>query len=76
MSSDNDNMKKDKGAPRAGAFGPGSGHGPGGMMMGGQKAKNFKGTMRNLLAYMRPYRLTIIAVFRYWGMPPPGSSRA
>jgi len=63
MSPDNDNMKKDKGAPRAGAFGPGSGHGPGGMMMGGQKAKNFKGTMRNLLAYMRPYRLTIIAVF-------------
>ena len=64
MSPPNDNMKQDKGAPRP--FGPrGGGHmGPGGMMMGGgQKARNFKGTMRNLLAYMRPYRWSIVLVF-------------
>ena len=65
MSPENANVKQDKGTPRM--FGPrgGGGHmGPGGMMMGGgQKAKNFRGTMRNLLAYMRPYRLSIIVVF-------------
>ncbi|MCL2615348.1 MAG: ABC transporter ATP-binding protein/permease [Dehalococcoidia bacterium] len=37
--------------------------GPAAMMRGGQKAKNFRGTMRNLLRYMRPYRLAVIAVF-------------
>ncbi|MCL1885993.1 MAG: ABC transporter ATP-binding protein/permease [Dehalococcoidia bacterium] len=39
------------------------GQGPAAMMRGGQKAKNFRGTMRNLLRYMRPYRLAVIAVF-------------
>ena len=66
MSPQNDNVKQDKGAPRMGRpFGPrGGGMGPGRMMMGGgQKAKNFKGTLRNLLAYMRPYRLSIMVVF-------------
>ena len=66
MSPENDNVKHDKTAPRSGPFGPrgGGGHmGPGGMMMGGgQKARNFKGTMRTLLAYLRPYRLSIIVV--------------
>lgn len=40
------------------------GHGPGGgnMMMMGQKAKNFKGTLRRLLAYLKPRRNQLIAV--------------
>jgi len=66
MSPENDNIKRDKGAPSPRLFGPrGGGHtGPGGMMMGGgQKAKNFRGTVRNLLSYMRPYRLSVVAVF-------------
>ena len=63
MSPENDNVKQAKGAPRPRQFGPGGGHmGPGGMMGGGQKAKNFKGTMRNLFGYMRPYRWSIVAV--------------
>ena len=37
------------------------GHGPGGgnMMMMGQKAKDFKGTLRRLLSYLKPRRNTI-----------------
>lgn len=38
------------------------GRGPGGMMMGGAKAKNFKGTMRKLLAYLKPHRVTFLVV--------------
>ncbi|MDI2586811.1 ABC transporter ATP-binding protein [Psychrobacillus sp. NEAU-3TGS] len=40
--------------------------GPGGgnmMMMGGQKAKNFKGTLRRLLTYLKPRSNQLIAVF-------------
>lgn len=36
------------------------GRGP--MMPGGQKAKNFKGTMSNLIKYMRPFWTSIIVV--------------
>ncbi|MGC8782110.1 MAG: ABC transporter ATP-binding protein [Anaerolineae bacterium] len=41
------------------------GGGPGGHMMMGpvQKARDFKGTLRKLVAYLAPYRLTIIVVF-------------
>ena len=63
MSPENDNVKQDKSSSRRGPFGPGGGMGPGGMMGGGQKAKNFKGTMRNLIGYMSPYRWAIVAVF-------------
>ena len=56
------NAPKDKNAPRD-MFGSGS-HGPGGMMMG-QKAKNLRGTMRNLLAYMRPYRAQMLVVLLF-----------
>ena len=66
MSPENDNVKQDKGAQRPGGmFGPGSGRGPGGMMRGGEKASDFKGTMRNLVNYMRSYRWSIIAVFLF-----------
>ncbi len=52
--------------PRRGfGFGPGSGHGPMGMAMGGQKARNFGATMRTLLGYMRPYRLQLAVVFLF-----------
>lgn len=40
-------------------------HGPGsrmGHMMGGEKAKDFKGTIRNLLSYMGKYKIAVIAV--------------
>lgn len=43
----------------------GHGHGPGGgnMMMAGQKAKDFKGTFRRLLGYLKPHRAKLVAVF-------------
>ncbi|MFA6198393.1 MAG: ABC transporter ATP-binding protein [Patescibacteria group bacterium] len=47
--------------PRPGQFGPMRG-GPAAMMMPGQKAKNFKGTMKQLVAYLRPYWISIIIV--------------
>ena len=39
--------------------------GPGGYMMGGpvQKARDFKGTLRKLVAYLAPYRRVIVLVF-------------
>ena len=46
--------------PPAGGRGP-MGGGPG-MMMPGQKAKNFKGTMKNLLNYIKPYWVPIAVV--------------
>ncbi|RUS48005.1 ABC transporter ATP-binding protein [Cohnella sp. AR92] len=50
------------GGPGRGPGGPGFGGGPHGMMMPGQKAKNFKGSFRRLLGYLRPYRLKLLAV--------------
>jgi len=51
---------KGHGGPRG--PGPGFGGGPPGMMMPGQKAKNFKGSFRRLLGYLRPYRFKLLAV--------------
>lgn len=53
-------MKKDTGAPKPPVM-P-LGRSPMAMMQPGQKAKNFKGTMKQLLTYLRPYRLTISLV--------------
>ncbi|MEH7384402.1 ABC transporter ATP-binding protein [Bacillus sp. JJ1521] len=39
------------------------GMGPGNMMMMGQKPKNFKGTFKRLLTYLKPRRKQLIAVF-------------
>ena len=36
--------------------------GPMGMMGGGDKAKNFKATMKNFIGYLRPYWISIIVV--------------
>jgi len=41
--------------------GGGFGHGAA-LMMAGQKAKNFKGTLWRLLAYLKPLRLQLSAV--------------
>lgn len=53
---------------RVGPVGPGERRGPlGGPLMGMgrpvQKAKNFKGTLRRLLGYLKPRRLQLISVF-------------
>ncbi len=42
--------------------GPMHGHGPGGRMMMGEKAKNFKGSTRKLLSYLKPFHWAIIMV--------------
>lgn len=42
--------------------GPGGGHGPMGAMGKMEKAKDFKGTMKKLLNYLKPYRLSMIIV--------------
>ncbi len=57
-------MRDRKAAPPprpTGGPGPfGSGHGQ--MMQGGEKAKNFKGTMNKLIKYLRPFWISIIIV--------------
>ncbi|MGE8203578.1 ABC transporter ATP-binding protein [Heyndrickxia sp. NPDC080065] len=54
-------MSKHRNSPPRGG-GP-MGHGGGHMMMAGQKAKDFKGTFRRLLSYLKPLRKQLIAVF-------------
>jgi ATP-binding cassette, subfamily B, multidrug efflux pump len=49
------------GGPRPGGFGPGGGHG----MMRGEKARDFKGTMRQLIQYLGVYRLPILVVMLF-----------
>lgn len=51
-------MSKRKVRPHGGGPGHGSGH----MMMGQQKAKDFKGTLLRLLSYLKPFRNRLIAV--------------
>jgi ATP-binding cassette subfamily B multidrug efflux pump len=51
------------GGPRRGPMGGGPmGRGPGGhgMMMAGEKARDFKGTMRKLIGYLSAYRISIL----------------
>jgi ATP-binding cassette subfamily B protein len=40
----------------------GHGPGPGGMMMGGEKARNFKGTMKKLTSYLSVYWFSMLIV--------------
>lgn len=47
---------------RGGPGGPGGGHGPMGAMGKMEKAKDFKGTMKKLLNYLKPYRVSMIIV--------------
>lgn len=57
--------QKNKAASSSQSRRPGSmGHGPGrGMMRGGEKAKNFKGTMAKLIKYLNKYWIAMILVF-------------
>ncbi len=55
MSIDKNNHKKQ--APMMGG-----GKGGHGVVMGGEKAKNFKGTAKRLLTYLRPHRAKLISV--------------
>ncbi|QHT63560.1 ABC transporter ATP-binding protein [Paenibacillus lycopersici] len=51
------------GGPPPGGFGFGPGRGgPGGMGMPVQKAKDFKGTLRRLIGYLRPHRFALLIV--------------
>lgn len=54
-------MSKREGSSRQPGFGkgPGGGHGPMGRM---EKAKDFKGTIKNLAKYLKPYILSIVFV--------------
>lgn len=45
--------------------GPMGGHGPGGGLMPGEKAKDFKGTFKKILAYMGSYKITLVAVLLF-----------
>ncbi|MFC6040803.1 ABC transporter ATP-binding protein [Paenisporosarcina macmurdoensis] len=54
-------MSKLKKPPQS--AGPMGGPGGGNMMMMGQKAKDFKGTLRRLLSYLKPRQNQLIAVF-------------
>lgn len=43
----------------------GGGHGHGGMMGGGEKARDFKGTMKKLLDYLGVYKISILVVILF-----------
>ncbi|KLU59796.1 putative ABC transporter ATP-binding protein [Peptococcaceae bacterium CEB3] len=47
--------------PRRGPMG-GMGHGPGGMIGGGEKARDFRGTMKKLWVYLSVYRTAMVVV--------------
>lgn len=49
----------------AGRRGPMGGHGPGGPMVPGEKAKDFKGTIGKILAYMGRYKYGLAAVILF-----------
>lgn len=48
--------------PRRGPGGPGGDHGPGGMGRPVEKPKDFKGTFRRLLGYLKPHRTNLTVV--------------
>ncbi|MEH7335985.1 ABC transporter ATP-binding protein [Neobacillus drentensis] len=57
-------MSKETNNQRQGpGFGPGGrGFGPGGMGMPVQKAKDFKGTLKRLIGYLKPHKFQLLAV--------------
>ncbi|MEK3760911.1 ABC transporter ATP-binding protein [Paenibacillus sp. FSL P4-0338] len=61
MSEQNKAVKPPQGG-RHGGFGGGPGGGPG-MRMPAEKAKDFKGTLRRLVRYLRPRQVQLIIVF-------------
>lgn len=61
--------KKNAGVPGDNrGFGRPKGHGPGGRaakMMPGEKARDFKGTMKALMAYLNPYKFRLVVVLLF-----------
>ena len=57
-------MKNQKSAPPIKHRGP-MGHGPNAVMQRGEKAKDFKGTIRKLIKYIGKYHLALIVVFLF-----------
>lgn len=55
MSQNHNKSSEIKTPPRRG----GMGHGPGAMMAGGEKARNFKGTMKKLLGHLSVYKTVL-----------------
>lgn len=56
--SEHNSRAKMKHAKKPGGFG----HGPGAMMAGGEKARDFKGTMKKLMDYLGVYKIAILIV--------------
>ena len=65
MSQDNTSTRSTTTAPRHGPPGGGPGGGPPGMLRGGEKPRDFKGTMTKLLRYLSPYKVQFIIVFTF-----------
>ena len=63
MSQGNTSTRSTTTAPRHGPPGGGPGGGPPGMLRGGEKPRDFKGTMTKLLRYLSPYKVQFIIVF-------------
>jgi ATP-binding cassette subfamily B multidrug efflux pump len=61
MNAQNRPQEQSRRAPGRGGFGGGHGHGPG-MMMRGEKARDFKSTMTRLIRYLSAYRLSFLIV--------------
>ncbi|WP_150270200.1 ABC transporter ATP-binding protein [Paenibacillus tepidiphilus] len=61
MSETNNSFKRPPRRP--GGFGPGHGPGGPGMRMPAEKAKDFKGTLRRLIRYLRPKQVQLLIVF-------------
>lgn len=57
-------MKNQKSAPPIKHHGP-MGHGPNAVMQRGEKAKDFKGTIRKLMKYIGKYHFALIVVFLF-----------
>ncbi len=57
MSENNNKGKNSRNRNRRGGM-----HGPGGMMRGGEKARDFKGTMGKLIKHLSVYKISIITV--------------
>ncbi|MGP0584594.1 ABC transporter ATP-binding protein [Paenibacillus timonensis] len=64
MSQEQTEKKRGFGGPRRGHGGPGGpgGHGGPGMGMPVEKAKDFKGTLKRLIRYLRPHKVQLAAV--------------
>lgn len=65
MSETRNNAKPQAGMGQGRPGGMGFGRGGPGAMMKGEKARDFKGTIRKLLAYLKPFRAKIAIVFLF-----------